>query len=105
MQVKSKEEIAATLTPEGRHRGMWFDREMMPFCGGVFRVRQRIHRFIDERAGGRMIELKKNDCVTLEGVVCSGELSLRRWFCPRAIYPYWRECWLRRVEPGGASGR
>jgi hypothetical protein len=101
VQVKTKEEIAATLTPEGRNRGMWFDREMMPFCGGVFRVRQRIHRFIDERAGGRMIEFKKSDCVTLEGVVCSGERSLRRWFCPRAIYPYWRECWLRRVEPEG----
>ena len=100
VQVKTKEEIAATLTPEGRNRGMWFDREMMPFCGGVFRVRQRIRRFIDERAGGRMIEFKNSDCVTLEGVVCSGERSLRRWFCPRAIYPYWRECWLRRVEPG-----
>jgi len=99
VQVKSKEEIAATLTPDGRHRGMWFDREMMPYCGGVFRVRQRIQRFIDERSGGRMIELKKTHCVTLDGVVCSGERSVRRWFCPRAIYPYWHECWLRRVEP------
>ena len=102
VQVKSKDEIGATLTPDGRHRGMWFDREMMPYCGGVFRVRQRIQRFIDERSGGRMIELKKTDCVTLEGVVCSGERSLRRWFCPRAIYPYWHECWLRRVEPQAA---
>jgi hypothetical protein len=50
------------------------------------------------------VEFKKSDCVTLEGVVCSGERSLRRWFCPRAIYPYWRECWLRRVEPR-PSGR
>ena len=102
VQVKSKEEIAATLTPDGRHRGMWFDREMLPYCGGVFRVRQRIQRFIDERSGGRMIELKKTDCVTLDGVVCSGERSVRRWFCPRAIYPYWHECWLRRVEPQAA---
>jgi hypothetical protein len=102
VQVKSKDEIGATLTPDGRHRGMWFDREMMPYCGGVFRVRQRIQRFIDERSGGQMIELKKTDCVTLEGVVCSGERSLRRWFCPRAIYPFWHECWLRRVEPGAS---
>jgi hypothetical protein len=102
VQVKSKDEIGATLTPDGRHRGMWFDREMMPYCGGVFRVRQRIQRFIDERSGGRMIELKKTDCVTLEDVVCSGERSLRRWFCPRAIYPFWHECWLRRVEPGAS---
>jgi hypothetical protein len=97
VQVKTKEEIAATLTPQGRHRGMWFDREMMPYCGRTFRVRQRIRRFIDERTG-RMIEFKNSDCVTLEGVVCSGDRSLRRWFCPREILPYWRECWLRRVE-------
>jgi hypothetical protein len=102
VQVKTKAEIAATLSPQGRHRGLWFDREMMPFCGGTFRVRQRIQRFIDDR-DGRMVELK-SDCVTLEGVVCSGDLSLRRWFCPRAIYSFWRECWLRRVEPGIPAG-
>ena len=104
VQVKTRAEIAATLNPQGRHRGLWFDREMMPFCGGTFRVRQRVRRIIDER-DGRMIEMK-NECVTLEGVVCSGNLSLRRWFCPRAIYSYWRECWLRRVEPapGSATG-
>ena len=101
VQVKSKEEIAATLSPGGRNRGLWFDREMMPFCGGIFRVRRRVRRIIDER-DGRMIEMK-NDCVTLEGAVCSGERSLMRWFCPRAIFPYWRECWLRRAEPATAS--
>jgi hypothetical protein len=96
VQVKTREEIAATLNPEGRHRGLWFDREMLPFCGRTFRVRQRIQRFIDDR-DGRMVRIK--DCVTLEGAVCSGERSPRRWFCPRAIYSYWRECWLRRVTP------
>jgi hypothetical protein len=101
VQVKSKEEIAATLTADGRHRGLWFDREMMPFCGGTFRVRQRVRRFINDQ-DGRMVELK-NDCVTLEGGVCSGDRSLRRWFCPREIYSYWRECWLRRVEAPAAS--
>lgn len=101
VQVKEKEEIAATLNKEGRNRGLWFDREMMPYCGGTYRVRQRVSRFIDDR-DGRMIELK-NDCVTLEGVICSGDLSLRRWFCPRAIFPYWRESWLRRVKPAPSS--
>jgi hypothetical protein len=70
---------------------------MMPYCGGTYRVRQRVSHFIDDK-DGRMIQLK-NDCVTLEGVICSGDLSLRRWFCPRAIFPYWRESWLRRVKP------
>jgi hypothetical protein len=44
-----------------------------------------------------MIEIK-SDCLILDGVVCSGDHSLCRWFCPRAIYPYWREAWLRRVD-------
>jgi hypothetical protein len=72
---------------------------MLPFCEGTYRVRQRVNRFIDDR-NGQMIELK-SDCVTLDGVVCSGERSSARWFCPRAIYPYWRETWLQRagVEP------
>lgn len=101
VQVKTKEEIAATLSPKGKHRGLWFDREMMPFCGRTFRVRQRIRRIIDER-DGHMIEIK-NDCVTLEGSVCSGDQSVLRWFCPRAIYPYWRECWLRRLDSASPS--
>jgi hypothetical protein len=102
VRVKPKEEIAKTLSPEGRNKGLWFDREMLPFCGQEFRVRQRVGRFVDDH-NGRMIVLK-NEAITLDGVVCSGDLSLRRWFCPRAIYPYWRECWLERVEPAIASG-
>jgi len=76
---------------------------MLPYCGGTYRVRRRVTRFVDDRTG-KMLEMK-NDCVTLEGVVCSGERSLCRWFCPRQIYPYWRESWLRRVgAPAGSTG-
>jgi hypothetical protein len=107
VQVKTKEEIASMLTPEGRERGLWFDREMLPYCGGTYQVRKRVKRFIHDR-DGRMIEFKK-ECITLEGVVCSGELSVCRYFCPRAIYPFWRENWLRRVSiasvPEGTNRR
>lgn len=96
VQVKTREEIASTLTPKGKERGLWFDREMLPFCGGTYRVKRRVNRFINDRTC-QMIELK-TDCVTLEGVVCSGEHSYFRHFCPRAIYPFWRESWLRRVK-------
>ncbi len=106
VQVKTVAEIAERLTRKGTNRGLWFDREMLPHCGRTYRVRRRVSRIVDE-ATGRMIVMK-NECVTLEGVVCSGELSLGRWFCPRGIYPYWRESWLRRVcgpaeETGDAS--
>ena len=96
VQVKTREEIASTLNFQGKERGLWFDREMLPFCGGVYQVRQRVSRFISDR-NRQMIELK-TECVTLDGVVCSGEHSSYRHFCPRAIYPFWREAWLRRVN-------
>jgi len=99
VQIRSRQEIAETLTRQGRNKGLWFDDEMMAYCGRTFRVRRRITRFVNDQ-DGKMIELK-NDCVTLDGCVCSGDHSLRRWFCGRALYPYWREIWLRRVEPGG----
>lgn len=105
VRVKSLEEIAATLNPEGFSRGMWFDREMAPYCGKIFKVRRVITRFIDEndsRERGKMIKLGA-PAVTLETVVCKGEHSLGRWFCPRFIFPYWRECWLERVEPPPAG--
>jgi len=76
---------------------------MMQYCGGTFRVRRVVRKFIDERFG-KLVELK-SDAVTLENVVCTGDHSLRRWFCPRDIYPYWRDAWLERVEavPAGSA--
>ena len=97
VRVKSAEEIEKTLTSQGRNRGLWFDREMLPFCGEVFQVRKRVTRIIDEPTG-KMLNFT-SDCIMLENVVCSGERSTGRWFCPREIPSYWRECWLERVEP------
>ena len=96
-RVKSKEEIAKTLDSRGMNRGLRFDREMLPFCGKVFKVRQRVVRFIDEPKSV-MVELK-NDAILLDGAFCTGELNPTRWLCPRGIYAFWRECWLERVPP------
>jgi hypothetical protein len=101
VQVRSADEIATTLDASGKTRGLWFDTEMLPYCGGIFRVEERIERIVDEHSG-RMLELS-SDCFVLEGVVCSGERSRRRWFCGREITSYWREAWLRRVDAPEAS--
>jgi len=69
VRVKSREEIEATLNNKGKNRGLWFDREMLEFCGQVFQVRHRVDRLVDERTG-EMIELS-SDCVALEGATCS----------------------------------
>ena len=96
VEVRSPAEIELTLDEHGLNRRLSFDREMVPYCGGTYRVKRRVERLIDDRTG-KMIRIP-SDCLILDGVVCSGELSTGRWFCPRQIYPYWREAWLRRVD-------
>jgi hypothetical protein len=98
VEVRSREEIARTVDAQDKTRGLAFDWEMLPYCGGCYRVKDRVERIIDETTG-RMIEIS-SDCLILEGVVCSGEHSTGRWCCPREIYPYWREAWLRPVHDG-----
>ncbi len=102
VQIRSKSEIGQTLNANGRNRGLWFDREMVPYCGRPARVKAKVERFIDE-ATGRLVELK-TDCYILDGVVCQSSRSDGRWFCPRAIYPWWRECWLSRLDEDVAPG-
>jgi hypothetical protein len=92
VEVRSKEEIMATLDKDQKNRGLWFDSEMLPYCGGIYRVLRRVHRIIDEKTG-KLINMK-NPCIVLEGVVCKSDFHR---LCPRAIYPYWRENWLKRA--------
>lgn len=93
VQVRSKEEIMATLDKSQHHRGLWFDAEMLPYCNGIYRVLRRVHNIIDEKTG-KMINMKYS-CIILEGVVCRSDFHR---LCPRAIYPYWRENWLKRAS-------
>jgi hypothetical protein len=97
VQVRTSREIARTLDKQGKNLGLTFDIEMLPYRDGIFRVRDVVKRIIDETSG-EMIELRR-DCIVLDGVACSGDRSTGRWFCPRAIVPFWREAWLRRVDP------
>lgn len=102
VRVKSYPEILATLDASNKNRGLFFDVEATRFCGRTYRVASRVTQILDEKTG-EMLHFR-NPCIVLEQVWCGGELSKHRVFCPRAIYPYWREIWLERVaapEPGG----
>jgi len=92
VRIKSKEEIVATLDKTNRNRGLSFDGEMSNYCGRTARVRARVNRLIEESTG-EMIDIN-SDCIILEGVVCAADYHR---FCPRAIYPYWREVWLEKI--------
>jgi hypothetical protein len=93
VRVKSRKEILNTLDTENKNRGLNFDVHMLRYCGQIAKVLRRVNSIIDERTG-KMIHIK-SDCIVLEGVVCIGDY---RRFCPRGIYPYWRESWLERVD-------
>jgi hypothetical protein len=99
VQIRSSSEIAPTLDVRGKLKGLSFDpNEMAPYCGKTFPVKGSVQRFVDEKTG-KLVQLK-SDCYILDGAVCSGDRSDGRWFCQRAIYPWWREAWLRPVLNG-----
>ena len=83
VEVRSAEEIARTIDAreDPRARVRLGDA---PLLGRPYRVRDRVERIVDEKTG-QMIEIS-SDCVILEGVVCSGEHSEGRWFCPRGSF-------------------
>ena len=99
--VRSKAEIMRTINAGQRNRGLWFDAEMVPYCGHSFRVLRRVQRLIDEKTG-HMLSLP-SDCLILDDVTCGGCLSRNRLFCPRSLYPYWREIWLKRAHEGAPA--
>jgi hypothetical protein len=98
VEVKSKDEILDTLDERDYTRGLRFDREMLHYCGRRGRVLRRVERLIDEKTG-KMLTIK-SDCIIIDGFICTGDYHR---MCPRSIYPYWREAWLRRVEPETSS--
>lgn len=96
VRVRSHQDILGTLDSSNKNRGLYFDAEEVPFCGGTYRVERRVSRIIDEKTG-KLLKLK-NEAVILEGVCCQARYSSKRLFCPRSIYPMWREIWLERIQ-------
>jgi hypothetical protein len=103
VRVKPYAEILETLDSNYRNRGLYFDAEMVPFAERTYRVDRRLQQFIDERTG-KMVRLK-SDAIVLENVVCEARYAKCRRFCPRALYPFWREIWLERVPARSADDK
>jgi hypothetical protein len=91
VEVKSRREIEETLDVSGKNKGLLFTPPMLRYCGKRYYVANRLQKMILEE-NGRMIHLK--DTVVLDGVTCQA------WGCQRSNLQFWREIWLRRVEPG-----
>jgi hypothetical protein len=95
-EVKSEQEIRATLDEHGRHRGLLWMPGMARFCGKTYRVHKRLETIMLESTG----ELRKiRHTVLLADVMCENLYG-----CDRSCFHYWREAWLRRVPPVRESG-
>lgn len=90
-RVADATEIAATLDTRDRNRGLWFDREMLKFCGQCRIVHKRVSRIIDAPSGKLMH--MRTPCIILSEADNSGEF-LR--FCAQHEQLFWREAWLMR---------
>ena len=93
VRIKSPDEIARTLDPHGRNRGLVFEAEMSEYSGQIHQVDYRIEKIIHEETGA-MINL--TGTVALKDLVCQGLCAKG---CPRANTWFWRESWLERVSP------
>jgi hypothetical protein len=91
VEVKSEQEILATLDQKGRYKGLGWMCNMRKFCGHRYRVFKRLETMLLE--SNRQYR-KVKDTVLLEGVICDGE----EWYgCDRSCFHFWREVWLRRA--------
>lgn len=101
VRVKTHFEILQTVGADGKNKGMYWDAELVPYCGQTYKVLRNVRKIISEKSG-QMIEMK-SPCIVLDGVVCQGRYSSCRYFCPKGMYPFWHEIWLERLDPTNDS--
>lgn len=89
VEVKSLEEILATLDESGKFKGLYLIPEMLAFCGERFTVHKRVDRIFLEES--KQVRTMRNT-VLLRDVMCDGG----NVGCGKSCFYYWREIWLRR---------
>lgn len=95
VEVRSADEILATLDSQGRFEGVPFMPEMLRFCGGRFEV----FKYADLTCtDGEPRSL--NATVHLNDIRCDGSAHRN---CAAKCLTFWKEAWIRRVASGIAS--
>jgi hypothetical protein len=92
VEVKSIDEILATLGPDRKYKGLLWMTGMRKFCGKRYRVFKRIENILLEANGDSR---KMTNTVILEEVMCDGA---EFGGCDRSCFHFWREAWLKRIE-------
>lgn len=98
VEVRSAEEIMATLDEHGELENLPFMPEMLRYCGQQLTVHKVAHKLCDTISGTGLH--KMNNAVHLTGSRCDGS---SHGGCQTSCLLYWKEAWLKRVEPAMES--
>jgi hypothetical protein len=95
VEVRSKDEILATLDKSGRLEGLPFMPQMFKWCDQRFQVYKRAHKTCDTVSGdyvGRLLPNGIHLDLRCDGAAYEG--------CQAACLIFWKEAWLRPVKQG-----
>jgi hypothetical protein len=93
VEVRSKEEILATLDKNGRLDGLPFMPQMFNYCGQRFQIHKRAHKTCDTVSGNYVGRLLPNGIHLnhrCDGKVYGG--------CQAACLIFWKEVWLNPLD-------
>jgi hypothetical protein len=92
VEVRSEQEILATLDANGELESLPFMPEMVRFCGQRFRVDKLALKLCDTIDWSGMYRMR--NAVHLEGLRCDGQAH---GGCQAGCLLYWKKAWLKRV--------
>jgi hypothetical protein len=95
VEVRSKDEILATLDKSGRLEGLPLMPQMFKWCGRRFQVYKRAHKTCDTVTGDYVGRLLPNG-IHLD-LRCDGQAY---GGCQAACLIFWKEAWLKPVKQG-----
>src|SRR5262245_56195067 len=98
VEVRSAEEILATLDERGELDNLPFMPEMLRFCGKRLTVNKVAHKLCDTISQTGMHKME--NAVHLTGARCDGA---SHGGCQAACLIYWKDAWLKKVEPGSPN--
>ena len=103
VEVRSKEEILATLDENGRLEGLPFMPQMLQYCGQRFQVFKRAGKTCSEVRGPTgvvYVSRRLRDTVHLEHR-CDGRAY---GGCQAGCLIFWKEAWLKHVDATDSRG-
>src|SRR5262245_24384453 len=93
VEVRSREEILATLWEDGTLERMPFMPEMLRHCGKRFQISAVAHKTCDSayKTGGRRL----HNAVHLEDLRCEGSAH---GGCQATCLFFWKTAWLKKAD-------